>query len=335
MKRKFASALLLLLAPLALAQRESYDQLLQHWDYDRSAPLNVKEAGVQDRGGIKVHDISYSTPAGDRAASIGPNGSTVTAYLVVPPGKGPFPAVVYGHWCMPGSEQLNRTEFLDEAVVLAKSGVISLLPDHVIARPGYVASTGQLNTQQIDVLVQQIVNTRRGIDLLVSRKDVDPKRIAYAGHSCDGEVAGFLSGIESKRLKAVVVMAGPLSDEVNLKSKPYQDYRQKVGPEKFDAFVAKYRWTDPGLYISQANGMPKLLQFATDEPVLNPDRARQYLPYVADPKTFKAYEAPHALNAAATRDRIQFLGEQLGFKMPDAKDVAAIPALKQPPWPQQ
>lgn len=320
------------LSLLAFAQQESYEQLLKHWDYDRSAPLAVKEAGVQDRGGIKVRDISYAAPAGDRAASIGPNGSTVTAYLVVPPGKGPFPAVVYGHWCMPGSEQMNRTEFLEEAVVLARAGVISLLTDHVIARPGFVQDKTPLNTQQIDVLVQQIVNTRRGIDLLVARKDVDPKRIAYAGHSCNGEVGGFLSGMD-KRLKAVVVMAGPLSDEVNIKSKAYQDYRQKIGPEKFDAFIARFTWTDPGKYVSHSEGIPKLLQFATDEPMLNPETTRQYLPYVSEPRTLNFYDAPHALNAEATRDRIGFLTQQLGVKTPGEKAIAAIPALVQPPWP--
>lgn len=332
---RWAAAVVIGGSLLAFGQQESYDQLLKHWDYDRSAPLKIKEAGVQDRGGIKVHDISYSAPAGDRAASIGPNGSTVTAYLVVPPGKGPFPAVVYGHWCMPGSDKLNRNEFLDEAVVLAKSGVISLLTDHVIARPGFVRDATPLNTQQIDVLAQQVINMRRGIDLLTSRKDVDAKRIAYAGHSCNGEVGGFLSGIENKRLKAVVVMAGPLSDEVNIKTKAYQDYRQRVGTEKFDAFVAKYRWTDPALYESHSEGIPKLLQFATKEDMLTPEFARQYLPYLSEPKTLKSYEAEHALNAEATKDRILFLAQQLKVKPPSEEAVAGIPVLVQPSPPKQ
>jgi cephalosporin-C deacetylase-like acetyl esterase len=202
----------------------------------------------------------------------------------------------------------------------------------VIARPGFVQDKTPLNTQQIDVLVQQIVNTRRGIDLLVARKDVDPKRLAYAGHSCNGEVGGFLSGMD-KRLKAVVVMAGPLSDEVNIKSNAYQDYRQKIGPEKFAAFIAKFTWTDPGKYVSHSEGIPKLLQFATDEPKMNPETARQYLPYVSEPKTVKFYDAPHALDAEATRDRIGFLTQQFGVKPPDEKAIAAIPALVQPPWP--
>lgn len=331
MKRPLLVLATLFVAAISLVAQEPYDQLLKHWDYDRSAPLNVKEAGVQDRGGIKVHDISYSAPAGDRAANVGPNGSTVTAYLIVPPGKGPFPAVIYGHWCQGGSDKRNRTEFLDEAVVLARSGVISLLPDHVMVRPGYAPSGNPLSTQLIDTLVQQIVNTRRGLDLLAARKDVDPKRVAFAGHSCNGEVGGFLSGLEKNRLKAVVVMAGPLSDEVNIKTKAFQDFRQQVGAEKFDAFVAKYRWTDPALYASHSQGMPKLLQFATKEDLLNPEVAKQYLPYVSEPKILKIYDAPHALNTEATKDRIAFLVQQLGVKPPDTQAVAGIPALVQPP----
>jgi dienelactone hydrolase len=234
---------------------------------------------------------------------------------------------------MPGSDKLNRNEFLDEALALAKSGVISLLPDHVITHPGFVQDKTDLNTQQVDVLLQQVINMRRGIDLLQARKDVDPKRIAYVGHSCDADVGGFLTGLERRRLKAAVIMAGPISDEVNLKTKAFQDYRQRIGPEKFDAFLAKYRWSDGGLYTAHSQGVAKLLQYATQEDLLTPELARQYLPYISDPKELKSYDAPHALNSAATKDRIEFLAQQLGFKAPDEETMAAIPALVQPPAP--
>jgi dienelactone hydrolase len=322
--------LLVLLAPPAFPQDR--DQLLRHWDYDKTAPLNLKQAGVQERDGVKIYDISYFAPVGDHGAAIGPNGGVVTAYLVVPSGKGPFPAVIYGHWCMPGSEKKNRTEFLDEAVVLAHSGVISLLPDHVIVRPGFVADNSPLNEQQIAVEVQQDVNLRRGADLLVARKDVDPKRLAYVGHSCGANAGGFLSGID-RRFKAFVIMAGTLSDEIDIKTKTFQEYRAKVGAEKFDAFVAKYSWEDAGKYVSHAAPASVFLQYATDEPFITREMATQYLAIVSEPKKLKVYEAPHALNAEATADRIAFLAEQLGFKTPDAKAVAAIPALVQPPWP--
>jgi len=75
------------------------------------------------------------------------------------------------------------------------------------------------------------------------------------------------------------------------------------------------------------------LQYASDEPFLNGDLAKQYFEVVSEPKRLKIYDAPHALNAQATRDRIAFLAEQLSFRPPDANTVRAIPALVQPPWP--
>lgn len=41
--KTFTCVFLLLVSP-AFAQ-ESYDRLLHHWDYDKSAPLNIKQAG--------------------------------------------------------------------------------------------------------------------------------------------------------------------------------------------------------------------------------------------------------------------------------------------------
>ena len=59
------------------------------------------------------------------------------AYLVVPSGKAPFAAVIWGHWYWENSEFRNRKEFLAEAVVLAHAGVVSLLTDGPIARAGH------------------------------------------------------------------------------------------------------------------------------------------------------------------------------------------------------
>jgi dienelactone hydrolase len=321
----------ILLTPADFAQ-ESYGALLQHWDYDHHAPLNIKQAGLQKRGGATIYDISFASPLKDRGTYVGPKAGVVTAFLVVPPGQGPFPAVIYGHWCMPGSEKKNRTEFLDEAILLAHSGVISLLPDHVTVHSGFVEDKTPLNDQQIAVEVQQEVNLRRGADLLLARSEVDRKRLAFVGHSCDGAAGGFLSGID-KRFKAFVIMAGDLSFEIDKKTKALQEYRQKVGPEKFDAFAAKYSWMDAGKYVSHAAPAALFLQYANDEPFLNGDLAKQYFAIVSEPKKLKVYQAPHALNAEATRDRIAFLAEQLSFTPPDISAINAIPVLVQPPWP--
>ncbi len=180
--------------------------------------------------------------------------------------------------------------------------------------------------------MQQDVNLRRGADLLLSRNDVDPKRLAYVGHSCDATAGAFLSGID-KRFKAFVLMAGDLSDKVDENTKAVQDLRQKIGPAKFDAFAKKYEWSDAGRYISRASPATVFLQYAADEPFLDADIANQYFQIVSEPKKLKLYQAPHALNSEATRDRIIFLAKQLSFTPPNADAVAAIPSLVQPPWP--
>src|SRR5881227_4336168 len=223
-----------------------------HFDYDAKAPLGLTEVGVEHRAAADVHDITYASP----------RGGCVPAYLVVPKGRGPFAAVIWGHWYWQNSSMRNRKEFLDEAISLAPAGVVSLLTDGPIARPGHVESKDLLNEKDIADLVQQVVDMRRGVDLLLARRDVDPKRVAYVGHSYNAVAGAILSGVE-RRFKAFVLMAGTMSDEVTMKTPEYQAYRQKVGPEKLDAFAAKYSWTDQGKYVSHAAPAIVFLQYGS------------------------------------------------------------------------
>lgn len=215
---------------------------------------------------------------------------------------------------------------------MAPSGVVSLLTDGPVARSGHVPNNEPLNEQQVSELVQQVIDMRRGVDLLQARKDVDPRRLAYVGHSYNAVIGAFLSGVD-RRFKAFVLMAATMSDEVTRKIPEYQKYREEVGVEKFEAFEKKYYWTDQGRYVSHAAPAFVFLQYATQERFITPVWARQYAEIVSEPKRFKLYDAPHALNAEARRDRIAFLTEQLKLKPVPASVVAAIPDLEQPPAP--
>src|ERR1035441_7153224 len=271
-------ATLLLLASTLFAQDPA---ILHHFDYEQKAPLDIQEVSVAQRAEVAIHDISYASPKGGR----------VPAYLVVPKGKGPFAAVIWGHWYQDGSEFLNRKEFLEEAIALAPSGVVSLLTDGARARPGFVRDPDPLGDGQIEERMQSILDMRRGADLLLARGDVDAKRLAYVGHSYNATTGAFLAGID-KRFKAFVLMAGSLSDEVDMKSKEFQDFRKQVGAEKVDAFVAKYLWLDQGKYVAHAAPASVFLQYATKEEFLTPERAREYYALVSEPKTLKFYDAP-------------------------------------------
>jgi dienelactone hydrolase len=318
MRLAFPATLVLLCLPVSAQDAD----MLRHFDYDRKAPLDVRDRGVERRGDVSIHDISYASPKGGR----------VPAYLVVPRGRGPFAAVIWGHWYMQGSEFLNRKEFLTEAVALAPAGVVSLLLDYPVARPGHADDSSDLNEQQVADRVQAIVDSCRAADLLLARPDVDARRLAYVGHSYNAATGAFLSGID-RRFKAFVLMAGILSDEVTVKAREMQEYRRRVGADKFDAFMARNSWLDQGKYVSRAAPAVVFLQYASQEPFLTPDRDREYAAVVSEPKRFKLYDAPHALNAEARRDRIAFLTEQLGLRPVSPEVIRAIPDLVQPPEP--
>ena len=115
-----------------------------------------------------------------------------------------------------------------------------------------------------------------------------------------------------------------------MKSKEGEDFPQQVGPEKFDAFAAKYAWLDPGKYISNAAPAKVFLQYATEEDFLTPELAKEYYSIVSEPKSPKFYDAPHALNEDARRDRIAFLVKELHLISPNPAAVADIPQLIQP-----
>ena len=297
-------------------------EMVRHFDYDQKAPLGTKQIGVQHHERATIYDITYDSP----------KGGVVPAYLVVPIGRGPFAAIIWGHWYWQNSSVRNRKEFLDEAILLAQDGVVSLLTDGPVARPGHVESKDPLDERIATDFIQQVIDMRRGVDLLLVRRDVDPKRIAYVGHSYNANVGALLSGVD-RRVRAFVLMAGSMSDELTQNTKEFQEFRQKIGPEKLDAFVAKYLYLDQGKYVSHAAPAVVFLQFANQEKFLTPERAHQHAAIVSEPKQVKFYEAPHALNAEARRDRIQFLIEQLRLKPLSEAQIANIPNLYQPPEP--
>jgi cephalosporin-C deacetylase-like acetyl esterase len=304
-------------APALFAQDA---ELLRHFDYDARAPLDLKQIGVQHRGSATIYDLTYASP----------KGGVVPAYLVVPKGRGPFAAVIWGHWYWDNSSMRNRRQFLDEAIVLAQAGVVSLLTDGPVARPGHIESKDPLDERVATDFLQQVIDMRRGVDVLLARRDVDPKRIAFVGHSYNAGVGALLSGVD-RRFKAFVLMAGSMSDEISQNTKEFQEFRQKVGPEKLDALVAKYSYLDQGKYVSHAAPAVVFLQFSNQEASMTPELERRHAAVVSEPKQVKFYEAPHALNAEARRDRIQFLTEQLKLKPLPAVVIASIPNLYQPP----
>lgn len=249
-----------------------YEKLVHLFDYDRTASLHVQERSESDRDGVKIHDISYAT-----------QGGRVTAYLVAPPGQGPFPGVVFLHW---GGG--NRSEFLDEALQFAKRGVVSLLIDAPWNWRGFVPRSPD------DTPVQTVISIRRAVDLLVSRPDVDANRLGYVGHSLGATWGGVLAGVE-KRITAYVLMAGYARPSV---------YYPSNAPSPF---------LDAIHHVGHAAPSPLFFQFAKQDEYVAKSAALEFYEAGSDPKLIRWYDAMHSLSDRARLDRVEWLGTQLGL----------------------
>lgn len=299
-----------------------FEGLAHQFDYDPKAPLAPREAGRQKRGRVTIIDLSYASPRGGR----------VPAYLVVPAGRGPFAAILFGHWMMPGSSLMNRRQFLDEAVVLARSGAISLLIDTPLVRPGFVAEKDEMRAQvqSAEASRQQVIDFRRGLDLLTARRDVDPTRIAYVGHSYDAHIGGILSAVE-KRIGSFVLMAGGFSDEeyvLDPDNPEMKKVHQRIGVESLRDFFRKYAFDDPVHFIGHSAPASVFLQFGSEDKPIPEKLARHYYDLFSEPKKIEFYKAGHALNSEARIERVQWLVNRLALRPFDRAALARIPELK-------
>jgi cephalosporin-C deacetylase-like acetyl esterase len=282
---------------LALAQAPSLDNAT-HFAYDNRAALEVKQVSVEVQDGVTVRDLTYT----------GGNGDSVPAYLVIPKGRGKFAGVIWGHWLMPGVANSNRQEFLKEAISLAPSGVVSLLIDAPQARPNFKPAPNPV------LVAQQVMDLRRGLDLLLSRPDVDPTRIAYVGHSWDAGNGAILDAVD-KRFAAFVFMSGPQSTRelvLSSDSPRYAPMRKTIDMAKVEQTMTANAWADPGSYADKLGPAPALFQYGLhDEDWVPLQDAKDYIAMSSGPKTVQFYDADHALNAKSGVDRDDFLHKTL------------------------
>ena len=131
------------------------------------------------------------------------SGYEVPAYLAIPDGQGPFPAVLYAHGYGVGPKW-----FVPDAVALAREGYAGLLIQYPLSREPMVGFYSCDARSDIEGYVQYLVDLRRGLDLLETLPEIDDERIGVLGHSLGAEVVGILTGLEGRRVDAFVIMDG-------------------------------------------------------------------------------------------------------------------------------
>jgi len=249
--------------------------------YDRHESFDYVDKGVVNHGyPITIHDVSFASARSGR----------VHAYLVVPPGKGPFPAVIWAH-----GSGVTRNDLLLPATWFAARGAIQLLPDDPFERNPQLNDAS--DSRQRAAIVQQVIDLRRAVDLLQSRPDVDRKRIAFTGLSFGAIQGAFLAGTEP-RITAFDLQSGR---------------GRSLGPG-----------LDPTAWIRRAHA-DFFIQDGLHDEVVPRDQLQALARAASRPKIVRWYDAPHGLNDRAIHDQLRWLAKELGVAGPVVRGAVAGP----------
>lgn len=213
-------------------------------------------------------------------------------------------AILYVHWYDPPTGDSNRSQFLEEAVELARSGACSLLIDTLWSSPEWF----QLRDRAKDraATERQLARIKDGLNFLLSMQGIDGNRVAYVGHDFGGMSGATISSSET-RVKAWAIQAAtPRWSEWYLLGPPLPEAERT----KIAAATAEF---DPIVHVAKAKGS-FLFQFANTDRFVPKPRAEEFFQAAPEPKQIKWYEADHGLNDQARRDRISWLIEQLKLR---------------------
>ena len=259
---------------------------------DQRGPLGVRQLGTVNRGDYRFEKIIYESLPG----------FYVPANVYVPGrGSGPFPAVLMpvGH-SAEGKEGERVT-----AIGLARKGFVVLKYDPIgqgerlqYYDPDLRASKVGGPTQEHshanapmmligdNVARYRIWDGMRGIDYLLTRKDVDPARVGCTGCSGGGTLTTYIAALD-ERVKAAAPACYITS---------WEELLEKLGPQ--DAEQTFARFLIEGLNIAD------YVELFAPKPWLNASTIEDFFPLEGARQTYEEARKFYALFGAA--DRLQW-----------------------------
>ena len=248
--------------------------------YDPQAPLNVVPGDWVDDGTYLRQYFSFE----------GVEGTRVPAAIAIPKGAGgPFPCVIFLH----GIGQ-DKTFLEAIAPIFCEAGFALITFDqHMrgerrLDNPNWFASVKHFR-RRASLTVNE---TRRTIDYLATRDDIDPSRIYLVGGSY-GAITGATAVALDKRIRAAVLTYGG-GDLKKLLSGAA--IREELGAFHGVAVtLAAYllKPADPLRRVGQIAPRPLLMQNGMNDTIVAPVAAQALFDAAREPKEIVWYEGDH------------------------------------------
>ena len=251
--------------------------------------------GVEHRGDVAIEDLTFE----------GPDRTPAEAFLVRPErtaGEPGCAGILAWHWFDTNAPDGDRTQFVDEAVELARAGAVTLLPQGRF--PWAQAPTG--STADAAAIRAEVGRIRRGLDILAGHPAVDPGRLALVGHDFGGMLV-TVAAAEDDRVRALVVIAAtPRWGDWFLPFWPIEE-------DRID-YLGAMRPLDPIERIPDVAPAAVLFQFGRRDFFIAPMTGLEFRGAAAPDAELRAYDAEHDMGLPEIRaDRRAFLERHLGL----------------------
>jgi dienelactone hydrolase len=261
---------------------------------------DIRIRSTETRGGALVDDLAFD----------GPDGLEVEAYLVRPDvaGAQATPAgrsagILLWHWLDSEAPDGNRTQYLDEAVGLASSGAVCLLPQGRF--PWSLPPTGS-DPDTMEILAEA-ARLRAGLDLLAARSDVDPSRLGVVGHDFGGMIAAVEAADEDRLSALVIIAATPRWADWFL---PFWD----ISEDRID-YLRALRPLDPIEVIGRASPAAVLFQFGRSDFFIAAMSGLEFRAAAPAGSELLPYDSGHDMRLPEiAADRRTFLTRTLGLR---------------------
>jgi cephalosporin-C deacetylase-like acetyl esterase len=148
-----------------------------------------------------------------------------------------------------------------------------------------------------DAFIQTVIDLRRGIDFLQSRREIDGKRIGYIGLSMGGILGGILAGVDERVQAPILIVAGgdwgylfansQHPTAVQLREKNPELFKN---PQKINELVGPM---DPVNWVARISPRPLLMINGKDDQIVPKECTERLFAAAKEPKEILWLEGGH------------------------------------------
>ncbi|MFA6448900.1 MAG: alpha/beta fold hydrolase [bacterium] len=171
--------------------------ITEFYAYDQKAPLNAILTPQPGSGGYTLYRVDFDGVWGRRVPGL---------FMVPLNLTKPCPAIIFGHGYTGSKDDVRSA--LDK---VASAGFCMLSIDmwyhgdrKVEGKKMYSRDLYQMR----EGLALSVIDLRRAVDFLQSRKEVNPDKISYVGGSMGGILGGLFAGMDSRVQAPVFIVGG-------------------------------------------------------------------------------------------------------------------------------